>query len=138
MENLLSLSRIDNEKLTVKKKPEALEEIVPQAVRTVSGKLGGRTVHYDMPEELLLVPMDATLIMQVLCNILDNAAKHTAEDGNIWIKVWNTGKNAVFRISNDGSPMRKEDLRISSKCIIPRARRTATASAWGWPSASSS
>lgn len=110
VENLLSLSRIDNEKLTVKKKPEALEEIVPQAVRTVSGKLGGRTVHYDMPEELLLVPMDATLIIQVLCNILDNAAKHTAEDGNIWIKVWNTGKNAVFRISNDGSPMRKEDL----------------------------
>lgn len=96
VENLLSLTRIDSEKLTVKKSPEALEEILPQAVRNVSGKLGTRALHYDVPEEMLLVPMDATLILQVIGNILDNAAKHTPPEGNIWIKVWNTGKNAGF------------------------------------------
>lgn len=110
VENLLSLTRIDSEKLTVKKSPEALEEILPQAVRNVSGKLGTRALHYDVPEEMLLVPMDATLILQVIGNILDNAAKHTPPEGNIWIKVWNTGKNAVFRIGNDGEPIRAEDL----------------------------
>lgn len=46
----------------------------------------------------------------MLGNILNNAAKHTDDDGNIWIKVWNTGKNAVFRISNDGPCIREEDL----------------------------
>lgn len=110
VENLLSLTRIDSEKLTVKKSPEALEEILPQAVRNVSGKLGTRALHYDVPEEMLLVPMDATLILQVIGNILDNAAKHTPPEGNIWIKVWNTGKNAVFRIGNDGEPIRAEYL----------------------------
>lgn len=44
VENLLSLTRIDSEKLTVKKSPEALEEILPQAVRNVSGKLGTRAL----------------------------------------------------------------------------------------------
>jgi len=110
VENLLSLSRIEQENLTVKKKPEALEEIIPQAVRTIHGALGNRKIHYDMPAELLLVPMDATLIIQTISNILGNAVKHTAENGNITIKVWNAGHNSVFRISNDGAPIREEDL----------------------------
>ena len=54
--------------------------------------------------------MDATLTIQAIGNILNNAVKHTADDGNIWIRVWNTGKNTVFRISNDGSLIREEDL----------------------------
>ena len=110
VENLLSLSRIDSEKLTVKKTPEALEEVIPQAVRNIRGIIGNRTIHYDMPKELTLLSMDATLTIQVIENILNNAVKHTADDGNIWIRVWNTGKNMIFRISNDGSPIRDEDL----------------------------
>ena len=110
VENLLSLSRIDSEHLTVKKKPEALEEIVPQAVRKVCGLLGNRKIHYDMPPELLLVPMDAILIIQTISNILGNAVKYTADDGNIAIKVWNTGRNVVFRISNDGEHIAEVDL----------------------------
>lgn len=110
VENLLSLSRIDNRKLTVKKVPEALEEIIPQAVRTVQGALGGRSILYDMPSEMLLVPMDATLMIQAISNILNNAVKHTANDGEICIKAWNSGKNIILRISNNGEKIRQEDL----------------------------
>lgn len=110
VENLLSLSRIDSERMTVKKTAEALEEIIPQAVRTVQGILGKRTIRYDMSEELLLVPMDATLIIQTISNILGNAVKYTSDDGHITIKVWDTGRNAVFRISNDGEPITEADL----------------------------
>ena len=110
VENLLSLSRIDSQKLTVKKTPEALEEIIPQAVRTVQGALGERTISYDMPPEMLLAPMDATLIIQAISNILNNAIKHTANDGKIEIKAWNSGRNVIMRISNDGEQIREEDL----------------------------
>lgn len=110
VENLLSLSRIDSDNLTVKKSPEAIEEILPQAVRTVQGILGNRQIRYKVPSELMLVPMDATLIIQTIGNILNNAAKHTADNGDIEIMVFNSGKNAIFRISNDGEPIRDEDL----------------------------
>lgn len=110
VENLLSLTRIDSEKLTVKKSPEALEEIIPQAVRNVDGIMGNRKIHYDMPAELLLIPMDATLIIQTVSNILTNAVRHTKDDGNIWIKVWSTGSDAVFRFTNDGDPISEKDL----------------------------
>ena len=110
VENLLSLTRIDSEKLMVKKSPEALEEIIPQAVRNVDGIMGNRKIHYDMPAELLLIPMDATLIIQTISNILTNAVRHTKDDGNIWIKVWSTGSDAVFRFTNDGDPIKEKDL----------------------------
>ena len=110
VENLLSLSRIDNEHLSVHKSDEAVEEIVPEAVRSIGGILENRHIHYDMPEEFMLVPMDATLIIETIGNILVNAVRHTASDGNIWIKVFDSGKNAVFRISNDGEPIGSNDI----------------------------
>lgn len=110
VENLLSLSRIDSEKLSVKKISEAVEEVLPQAVGKMKGILGKRKLHYDVPVELLLVPMDAILIMQVIGNIINNAVKYTADDGNIWFKVFSTGKSVVFRISNDGLQLKDEDV----------------------------
>ena len=110
VENLLSLSRIDNENFSVKKTPEAVEEIIPEVVRNCKANIGDRKIHYEIPPTLLLVPMDATLIMQAFSNILINACRHTMDDGHIWINVWETGKNAVFRISNDGVPIKDIDL----------------------------
>ena len=110
VENLLALSRIDSAELTVKKQKEALEEILPQAVRNIQGVLGERKITYDMPDKLLLIPMDATLVIQALGNVLNNAIKHTNNDGNIWIKVWDTGINSIFRITNDGKEISELDL----------------------------
>lgn len=110
VENLLSLTRIDSEKLTVKKHKEVLEEIIPQAIRNINGIIGGREIHYDMPKDMIIVPMDATLIIQGVTNILTNAIKHTKDNGNLWIKIWDTGKNVIIRISNDGEPIEAKDL----------------------------
>lgn len=110
VENLLTLSRIDGENLTVKKKDELLEEIIPQAIRNVESILGHRKIHYDMPEDITIVKVDSTLIIQVITNILTNAINHTKDDGNIYFKVWKTGKNTIIRIKNDGKLIAKEDL----------------------------
>lgn len=110
VENLLSISRINREKLTVKKSPEALEEVIPQAVRNVSGTIGKRKIHYDMPQDFLLIPMDATLIIQTIFNILTNAIRHTDDDGNIWISVRRTDEYAIFSFINDGDPIDAKDM----------------------------
>jgi signal transduction histidine kinase len=56
--------------------------------------------------------MDATLISQVLVNILTNAIQHTKDDGHIGIKVYSALGFAHFRISNDGVPLREADLPV--------------------------
>ncbi len=110
IENLLAITRINSDKLTVNKKNEVVDDVILQSVRAVNGIIGDRKIHYDLPQNVLLTPMDSILITQVLVNILNNAIKHTKNDGNIWIKVWNTGKNTVFRIVNDGDLINDIDL----------------------------
>lgn len=110
VENLLSLTRIDGKSLSIKKKDEAAEDVVAEAVRTVSSELGRRSLDYEAPKDLLIVPMDSTLISQVLVNILTNAIQHTKDDGHIGIKVYSATGFAYFRIANDGTPLLEKDL----------------------------
>jgi two-component system sensor histidine kinase KdpD len=65
-----------------------------------------------MPDELLMIPMDAKLIRQVLINLLDNAIKHTLPDGDIHISVEKDENShfAVFKITDSGSGISQEDL----------------------------
>jgi two-component system sensor histidine kinase KdpD len=112
VENLLSLTRIDGSSLTIKKREEAAEDVIASSVRAMGSEFGKRTLAYDTPKDLLLVPMDATLISQVLVNILTNAIQHTKDDGHIGIKVYSALGFAHFRISNDGVPLREADLPV--------------------------
>lgn len=110
VENLLSITRINSDHLSVLKKDEAIEEVLPEAIKKVDGKFKNRNLHLDIPPELLLVPMDAILITQVITNILNNAVRFTSDGGNIWIKVWSTGQNVIFRFINDGKLINEIDL----------------------------
>lgn len=95
--------------MVIKKQPEAVEEIVGGAIAQMAGRSPGREIQVEVPEEVLMVPMDARLIMQVLINLLDNAVKHTPPEAEIKItvkriwqektpySVWLTGEKALRR-----------------------------------------
>ena len=47
--------------------------------------------------------MDGKMIVQVLINLLDNAIKHTKEDGVILIKAQKEDKGVCFYVEDDGT-----------------------------------
>lgn len=110
VEDLLTLTKVEANNLVIKKEDEAVEEIIPQALRNIAAIKGNREIIVDIPKELLLVSMDATLIIQLISNILNNAIKFTSDDGRIRIQVFNSGNAAVFRIYNNGTQF--EDSKI--------------------------
>jgi two-component system sensor histidine kinase KdpD len=63
-----------------------------------------------VPEELLLVPMDATLIEQVIINLLDNAVKHSLSVLPIEVKVCKDAVDAIFEISDHGEGIDENEL----------------------------
>ena len=77
VENILNLTRLEDGRLVLQKQPEAVEEIIANALEHIAKRAPEREIGVDIPEDLLLVPMDARLIVQVLVNLLDNAFKHT-------------------------------------------------------------
>lgn len=109
VENVLSLTRLREGEL-IHKEPEACEEVIETAIRRIRGRSGKRRLRIEVPQECLVVPMDIRLIEQVLVNLLDNAVKHTAEDGEISVTVEQRKEDAVFEVMDDGEGISKEDL----------------------------
>lgn len=104
VENLLSVTRMDDGegRARLKKQAEAAEEVVGTAVMQLGKRFPDRTVTVSVPHELLMVPMDALLIEQVLLNLLENAVIHGKGADHIGLEVERRGSDAVFRVWDDG------------------------------------
>lgn len=87
VENILGLTRLQDGRLVLNKQEEAVEEIVGAALRQFARRAPDRALDVHVPDELLLVPMDAKLISQVLINLLDNAHKHSEPQSVIHLTV---------------------------------------------------
>lgn len=110
VENLLSVTRISEEGTTLLKSLEAVEEVVGEAVRQVKKRFPERKIYVKVPLELIMVPMDGTLIEQVIINIIENSIKHSGNDSDINIEITKQSQNAVFEISDDGNGISDEDM----------------------------
>jgi two-component system sensor histidine kinase KdpD len=110
VENLLSVTRISEAAMNLAKTPEAAEEIVSESVRRVRGKFSGCNIRVKVPDELLLVPMDATLIEQVIINLLENAVRHSAQGSLIELTVKKSGGSAVFEVGDNGEGIPPQEL----------------------------
>ena len=103
VENILSMTRINEDKLVVKKEEEVVDDIVGEAVTHMKRLVRERDFQVVLPEEVVTVPMDAPLIVQVLVNLLDNAVKHTRPEETIRMTVEKNGKNVRFLVADEGS-----------------------------------
>ena len=110
VENILNMTRLQDGKLALQKQPEAVEEIIDGAVRHILQRSPEHIITVDIPDEMLLVPMDAKLIEQVFINLLDNAVNHTKPKNGIQIVV-EPGENDVrFIVRDCGGGINKADL----------------------------
>ena len=102
VENLLNMTRIQDGRLLIQKQDEVVDDIVSEACGRATKQQRGRRLSIQMPDELLLVPMDGNLMVQVLVNLLDNAFQHTKPDSQVLLRVFRQKDEAVFEVSDNG------------------------------------
>lgn len=110
VENILNLTKLNDGKMKLEKKYEAIEEVIGAALMVIEKRTPNREIDITMPENVLMVPMDARLISQVLVNLLDNAIKHTHENDMIEIIVESDDKNAIITVADQGVGIPVNDL----------------------------
>ena len=102
VENILSITRIRDGEVRIVKEPEAAEEIAAEAVQKFRKRFEQIPVRVNVPDELLMVPMDAMLIEQVIINLMENVVLHAKGATRIVLSVRRDGDMAVFSVEDDG------------------------------------
>ena len=110
VENLLSITRIDAGDVELKKQDTVLEELVDALLVKFQKHYPGQKVQVSLPEEFLLIPMDAILIEQVLMNLLENAVFHAKGMKNLWLRVERNQHLVIFRVEDDGEGIPEDRL----------------------------
>lgn len=102
VENLLSVTRIEDGTMRLKLSAELMDEVIDEALRHVSRKSAEHSITVEQREEFILAKMDSRLIVQVVINLVDNAIKYTPPGSSIHISTWKADKKVYVEISDNG------------------------------------
>ena len=101
-ENLLSVTRFTGGDVALTKTDEVLEEIVGSAILKYRRAPDALPVQVTQPEQILIVPMDGTLIEQVLINLFDNVSAHGKTATRIWLDIACGPDRVTVKVEDDG------------------------------------
>jgi PAS domain S-box-containing protein len=113
VDDLLDVSRITRGQIRLQKQPVQLGEVIESALESVRPLIDarGHALRVSAPgEPPLLLHADFTRLVQVLLNLLSNAAKYTPEGGEISLEAAREGHEVVIRIRDNGSGIAPELL----------------------------
>lgn len=101
--NLLQLTYLEAEAVKLQKEICSLSDIINLVVNISSKKLGKKLLKIRLPSYLPLIPLDNTLIQEVLFNLIDNAIKFTPVETPIEISVQIIKDRVLVKVE-DGGP----------------------------------
>ena len=108
--NLLDMTRLEGDALHLLREPADMQDAIGSALAQLERRLTGRNVKVDIPDDLPLVPMDFSLIVQVLVNLIDNALKYSRPETPIEIKARAEGDQLQVQVMDRGIGIPAEDL----------------------------
>ena len=140
--DLLDVGRIDSGTLTVEPEPREVAALVERARTTFLSGGGRQTMRIDLPPDLPRVMAEERRVMQVLNNLLSNAARHAPISSSIHVEAVREGIEVAISVTDEGRGIPPSSSRTCSANTptplagtgraIPRASASAWSSARGW------
>jgi signal transduction histidine kinase len=114
VDDLIDVSRISRGVITLKPQPVDLGQVIARAVETSRPSVdqGRHVLTVRLPEEPVTLEGDEARLSQVLANLLNNAAKYTAEGGRIELaaRVDADDRHVDIRVTDNGIGIAAADL----------------------------
>ncbi|NTV94683.1 MAG: PAS domain S-box protein [Thiobacillus sp.] len=107
VDDLLDISRIARGKVSLRMAPVRLDDLVRQAGESVQPLMTAKQQHYQtrLPEAEVVLEGDSVRLVQVLQNLLNNAAKYTPDEGHIELSAHMRGHEVEIQVRDDGMGM---------------------------------
>ena len=100
--DLLDVARIETGALALNPEPTDLHALVEEAASRFLAGDDRNPLEVELPEDLPLVLADKLRIVQVLGNLLSNAAGHSAEGSPITVSAMRDGVHVAVSVSDQG------------------------------------
>lgn len=109
--SILNLSKVEHIEILSDKTVYRLDEQIRLAILMLEPKWSVKSLHLNIAlEDGVEVFGNKNLLQQVWINLLDNAIKHTDSGGTLKIGLWQSGRNATFRLEDSGCGMSDETM----------------------------
>jgi PAS domain S-box-containing protein len=104
IDDLLDVSRINRNKMELRRSRVTLAEVVSIAVETAGPALeeGGHELSVTLPGTPVHLDADLTRLAQVFSNLLTNSAKYTPKGGRVWITAERKGGEVLVSVRDEG------------------------------------
>ena len=100
--NLLDLSRIEAGGLEPRRQPVDLAALVEASVQRLGHLTGDVDLTVDIDEDSTVINADATLIDQLVTNLIENAARHAPPGGRVTVGARRAGAEVTISVGDDG------------------------------------
>ncbi len=108
VENLLSITRINIDKMAVNKTDEPVEEIIEAVYKHTKKVYPEQELVISLPEEMVFIQADPILMEQAVFNLIENAFRHGIADRVVHLTVFQENQFTVFEVANEGEiPMKQ-------------------------------
>jgi two-component system sensor histidine kinase KdpD len=104
------MTRIESGAIKLHLEPGDIQDLIGTALEQLGKRIEKNNIKVNVPEDFPLVPMDFTLMVQVIVNLLENAVKYSPENSPIEISVTADDKRSCIQIADRGAGIPAEDL----------------------------
>ena len=108
--DLLDVARIESGTLDVALEPVEVADLVDRARNIILNSQSENNIQIDLPRDLPRVLVDRRRIVQVLSNLISNAAQHSPERSTIRVRAARENFHIVFWVTNEGKGVPTEHL----------------------------
>lgn len=114
VDDLLDVSRINRDRLEIRKEPVDLARILHTAIETTQPLIEHRRQRLTvvLPTEGVTVEADPVRLSQVFANLINNAAKFSGDGQGIEVIVEAQGEEVCVRVRDDGIGIEPDELPI--------------------------
>lgn len=109
VENLLSITRVENGTMQLRLQLELVEELLAEAIQHAKRIKRTHSIKMQCDEEILMVEVDSRLIIQVIINFLDNAIKYAEEGSTIIVSAKREKNEVAIEVADTGIGVTDED-----------------------------
>ena len=104
VDDLLDINRIEHGKISLRREGVLLSDILPSALEVAAPaiEVGNHALAVELPQQAILLDVDPARFIQIVGNVVSNAARYTPKGGRIDVSASRVADKASIVVSDNG------------------------------------